>query len=423
MRVVKFGGTSVRDAACLGRAAAVVAPRRAGGIVVVVSAAAGVTRRLLRLGHEAAGEARPRDSKGSGSAASASTRSGWRAELASLADLHHEALAGLALEPGAEQATAAAIDLLLEDLAERLASIAARAACEPVDQDLVMSFGERLSSALMGAALARHGWPVQQVDAREVVITDDRFRGARPDQRQIDARARRIMAPLLDAGAVVVTEGFIGATPQGVTTTMGFEASDLTAALLGAALAAEEIEIRTDVPGMLTTGHPAVRSPRRVPRLSYDEAAELALFGAKVLHPDTVAPARAGGIPVRILHAAEPDGPGTRIGDQPDDETPPERVRVKAIAVTESPDDESFAAVRRTLRRQHPGGWVGRAVVCPVGNGIGSAAAVIDALATALRDVPGAIALEQRPHALPIDVPRERAGEVVARLHDALIPV
>lgn len=431
MRVVKFGGTSVRDAACLGRAAAVVGPRRAGGVVVVVSAAAGVTRRLLYLGHAAAASLSPPVEQ----------------ELRALGELHGETLAGLDLEPGAAETTGAALRRLFEALRERLAAIAARGACEPADQDAVMAFGERLSSTLMHAALVRHGWPAQRIDARQVVITDARFRQARPDMVAIDARAVRTIAPLLAAGAVVVTEGFIGATPQGVTTTMGFEASDLTAALLGAALAAEEIEIRTDVPGMLTTGHPAVPQPRLVPRLSYDEAAELALFGAKVLHPDTVAPARARGIPLRILDAADPDGAGTWIGEETglgdagartapggtrssEEEGPrsgnartARAGRVRAIAVTENPEDESFAGVRETLRRQHPGGWAGRSVVCPVGAGIGSAATVIDALAAALRGVPGAFPLERRPHALPVDVPRERAGEVVARLHAALIPM
>lgn len=417
MRVVKFGGTSVRDAACLRRAAAVVGPRRAGGVVVVVSAAAGVTRRLLRLGHIAAGEVRSVESEQPDAGAEARSRSEREPEIAALASLHRGTLRELGLEAGAEAATAAAIDGLLQDLRGRLETIAARGACAPADEDAVMSFGERLSSALMSAALHRQGWPVQPVDAREVVITDDRFRRARPDLAAIDARAAAIVAPLLAAGTVVVTEGFIAATPEGATTTMGFEASDLTAALLGAALGAEEIEIRTDVPGMLTTGHPAVRAPRLVPRLSYDEAAELALFGAKVLHPDTVAPARARGIPVRILHAAEPDGPGTWIGEDAD--VP----GVKAIAVTENPEDESFAGVRRTLRRQHPGGWEGRAVVCPVGSGIGTNGAVVGALAATVREVPGTVALEHRPHALPVDVPRERTGEVVARLHEALILV
>jgi aspartate kinase len=111
-------------------------------------------------------------------------------------------------------------------------------------------------------------------------VTDDRFRHARPDRAWIESLARSHVTPHLKAGSVVVTEGFIGATPDGVPTTMGFEASDLTAALLGAALEATEIQIWTDVAGMLTMGHPAVANPRVIPRLTFDEAAELALFGA-----------------------------------------------------------------------------------------------------------------------------------------------
>ncbi|MCH7823653.1 MAG: hypothetical protein IH849_02530 [Acidobacteria bacterium] len=157
------------------------------------------------------------------------------------------------------------------------------------------------------------------------------------------------------AGSVVVTEGFIGATPAGVPTTMGFEASDLTASLLGAALEATEIQIWTDVPGMLTTGHPAVVDPRIVPRLTFDEAAELALFGAKVLHPDTIAPARERNIPVRILHSSNPDAEGTWITSEGSGAT-----GAKSIAVTEELLSESGERLSKALGLEGSGRDVGR---------------------------------------------------------------
>jgi aspartate kinase len=395
--VTKFGGTSVQDAGCLARAASIVARQRADAPLVVVSAVAGVTRRLLGLGEAAA----------SGADAVVAR------ELAAIEALHRGVLHGIDPRPGPEHR---ALDQVLARVRDIVAGVAATRAYAPPQQDALISCGERLSAVLFGAAAAVVRLPVERVDAASVIITDGRFRHARPDRREIGRRAGDLLRPVLEAGAVPVIEGFIGATPTGEPTTMGFEASDLTASLLGAALSASQIQIWTDVPGMLTTGHPAVEQPLVVPRLSFDEAAELALFGAKVLHPDSIAPARESRIPVRILHSRNPGGEGTWIAAGDSDGGRP---RVKSIAVTEDPADESSRGVRAALGREQ--GWAGRAVVCPVGEGIGSDRLVAEEITRLVGEVTVWLPLPRRPHAVPLVVPVAKVATVVRRLHDVFL--
>lgn len=428
MRVLKFGGTSVRDGERLRNAAAIVDSRRDGGAVVVVSAAAGMTRRLLELAATAA-------------------RAPWRvvaSELDEIVAAQRSIVAALDLESALSAEVAGRLAALAAELREVLRGLgdpdhcpavevgslpadAAGAAtperCGDADEDRVMSFGERFSSALMVAAARRAALPVAYVPALDVIVTDATYRNAAPDREAIERRAGARIAPLLVEGAVVVTEGFIGATLAGAVTTMGFEASDLTATLLGAALDAEQVQIWTDVPGMLTTGHASVPAPRRVPRLTYEEAAELALFGARVLHPDTVAPARDKGIPVRILHAADPSGEGTWItaDGQRGGEAGRGAPIVKAIAVAADADDDSFATVRELLTRAAAGEPGNRAVVCPVGRGIGNEAAMIERVDKLIEGFPSAVRLPRRPHAIPVVVVRRRVDEMVRRLHAELL--
>jgi aspartate kinase len=263
------------------------------------------------------------------------------------------------------------------------------------------------------------------------VVTDGRFRSARPDRGEIDRRAALRLRPLLEDGRVPVVEGFIGATIAGQTTTMGFEASDLTASLLGAALGAAEVQIWTDVPGMLTTGHPAVAAPRRVPRLSFGEARELALFGAKVLHPDTVEPARERGIPVRILNSRDPAGEGTWITASASASGAAAGAAgaaaavaiVKSIAVTEDLAAETAAAVRAALGDGRVAAAVsGRAVVCLVGEGIGAVPGVGQEIAGRIQRALAGMAAEPAAAGtsndrLPLVMRRELVAEAVARLH------
>jgi len=183
----------------------------------------------------------------------------------------------------------------------------------PRSRDAVHAVGELVSSRMVAAAFADHGIPSAWIDARTVLITDDEHNAATPDMEATCERARARIAPDIAAGKVVVLGGFIGATANGVTSTLGRGGSDYSAAILGACLGMDEIQIWTDVDGMLTADPRIVPQPRVVPQLSFAEASELAYFGAKVLHPSTILPAVSKNIPVRILNSRRPENAGTRI--------------------------------------------------------------------------------------------------------------
>ena len=177
-------------------------------------------------------------------------------------------------------------------------------------QDAVLAVGELVSSRIVAAALADDGVPSAWVDARTVLVTDAEHTGAAPDMMATCERAREHVAPANAGGKVVVLGGFIGATATGVTTTLGRGGSDYSAAIFGACLGVDEIQIWTDVDGMLTADPRIVSQPRVVPQLTFAEASELAYFGAKVLHPSTILPAVSKNIPVRILNSRRKENPG-----------------------------------------------------------------------------------------------------------------
>jgi aspartate kinase len=312
---MKFGGTSVQDAGRIRAAVSIVERHREQQPVVVVSAIGGATRELLSL-------------------AATALEQGWQAACALLAPLenrHRGILADLGLDAAAKREVGDTITKYAEEIEEFLKGIALLKQLTPQTQDTILAYGERFSTLLFVAAARSAGLDVESVDAATVMITDARFREARPDRAELATRSAAVIGPIVSAGRVPVTQGFIGATRNGMPTTMGFEASDYSASLLGAALGAGEIQIWTDVVGMLTTGHPAASDVKCVRELSFGEAAELSLFGAKVLHPQTVEPAIDSNIPVRIMHAANPDAPGTTIIAEPT----PTGVPVKSIAVKE----------------------------------------------------------------------------------------
>jgi len=185
-------------------------------------------------------------------------------------------------------------------------------------QDEVASFGERLSTSLLAAVLAAAGLATHAVDARRCIVTDTTHGRAMPLPADTERRTRAELVPLLDASLVPVLGGYIAATQAGRTTTLGRGGSDYTAALVGAALDAREIQIWTDVSGVLTADPRVVPAARPIPRLSYAEAAELAYFGAKVLHPKSIQPATDRRIPVRICNSRVPQDPGTLVDAEPD---------------------------------------------------------------------------------------------------------
>lgn len=298
MIVMKFGGTSVEDAATIDRSCRIVGERLSRRPFVVVSALGGATNGLLEAGSFAArGEL--------GKAMTIADRLEYR---------HVELLPSAA-------------DHFIR-LRELLKALAAIREFSPRTQDLVASYGEVLSSLIFVDRMKRLGFDSVHVDARECVVTDERFGKASPLMDVTASRLEEAALPHLNAGRVVVMGGYIGSTLSGITTTLGRGGSDYSAAIAGAALKADEIQIWTDVDGMMTADPRIVSGAWKVKEISFDEASELAYFGAKVLHPLTVLPAVEKNIPVYILNSRNPAGTGTRITR----EARPCRNLIKSIA-------------------------------------------------------------------------------------------
>ena len=297
--VMKFGGTSVEDPAAITRTAAIVAGRVALGKqpVVVVSAMAKVTDSLLR-------------------AAAASEKGDRVAALeisAQLRQRHRETAAQLIKNPASSTELIEFIDQKFDSLDEVLRGLAAILELTPRISDLIVSYGERISSRIVAAAFAELGINSVAVDAREIVITDSTFQKAVPQDALIEKRASENLLPLINQGQVPVMGGFIAANEAGITTTLGRGGSDFTGALIGGALEAEAIEIWTDVDGIMTADPRVCPDALRVKIISFEEAAELAYFGAKVLHPATILPAVKKNIPVLVLNSRNAACEGTRI--------------------------------------------------------------------------------------------------------------
>ncbi len=299
MIVMKFGGTSVEDAAAIECSCKIVGQRFSRRPFVVVSALGGATNSLLEAGTLAArGEI------------------GRAMEIAERLEKRHAEL----LESTAEH---------FIRLRELLKALSAIGEFSPRTQDLVASYGEVLSSLIFADRIKRLGFEAVHLDARQCVITNDHFGKASPIVDLITIRLEEAARPHLNAGRAVVMGGYIGATSTGITTTLGRGGSDYSAAIAGAALNAEEIQIWTDVDGMMTTDPRIVPDAWKVREISFGEASELAYFGAKVLHPLTVLPAVEKNIPVYILNSRKPGGTGTRITR----EARPCRNLIKSIAV------------------------------------------------------------------------------------------
>jgi aspartate kinase len=305
MIICKFGGTSVADGPAITRLIDIVRARVPERPVIVVSALARVTDTLLNLARRA------------GVADEAELEAGVSALLERHEQVARE-LPGGAVALDAISADAAALRRELGCVRHRVAT--------PAELDAIAGRGELWSSRLVAAALAGAGLEAAWVDIRRVMVTDDRFTRATPDIPVLNTRARECLRPLIDAGCIPVTQGFIGATAIGVPTTLGRGGSDFTAALLGAALGADRVEIWTDVNGLMTADPRIVPTARTLPAASYEEAAELATFGARILHPATALPLVRAGIPIVILNSTDPERPGTtiepeaqldRVGDSP----------------------------------------------------------------------------------------------------------
>ena len=296
--VMKFGGTSVEDAKAIARTAGIVAGRRAQGAlpIVVVSAMAKVTDQLIAAAN----------------AAGRGDRAGALAISARLRHRHHETARALIAE-GDVPAFADWIEGKFESLDEIFRGLAAVGELTARTNDMVVSFGEQLSSRMVAAGFAARGLDTAHVDARECIVTDAQHGKAIPNDALIEKRLQELVLPLLKARKLPVMGGFIGSTEEGVTTTLGRGGSDFTAALVGGGLNAAVIEIWTDVNGIMTTDPRICPDALRVKTISFEEAAELAYFGAKVLHPATILPAVQKNIPVAVLNSRNPENEGTRI--------------------------------------------------------------------------------------------------------------
>jgi aspartate kinase len=296
--VMKFGGTSVEDATAIARTAGIVRGRREQGTqpVVVVSAMAKVTDQLI-----AASSAAGRGDRAGALAISARLR--LRHQDTARALIGGEAIKDLALW----------IDKKFDSLDEILRGLSAVGELTPRTSDMVVSFGERLSSRMVAIAFAERGLNGVNVDARTCIVTDAQHGRAIPQDALIEKRLREHLLPLLEQHQLPVLGGFIGSTEQGVTTTLGRGGSDFTAALIGGGLNASAIEIWTDVNGIMTADPRVCPDALRVKSISFEEAAELAYFGAKVLHPATILPAVQKNIPVLVLNSRNPENEGTRI--------------------------------------------------------------------------------------------------------------
>jgi len=311
--VMKFGGTSVADAEAIGRLLSIVAATtRTLDVppVVVVSATSGTTDQLLALASDA-----QRGSDG--------VDAGVDRVLTRHLDLVNVLTTG-----ERASALAALVTRDLEDLRAVLTAISILRESSPRSLDAVAAVGEIVSSRIVAAAFEEANVPAAWVDARRALITNDQHTAALPLALETRGALERELVPCPLEGRVPVLGGFVGSTSSGATTTLGRGGSDYSAALMGAGvhgltgprgarLECREIQIWTDVDGMLTADPRVVDRPAVVERLSFAEASELAYFGAKVLHPSTILPAVSADIPVRILNSRRPNGEGTRITGEP----------------------------------------------------------------------------------------------------------
>lgn len=387
---MKFGGSSLAAAPEIERVVGIVRARLDRRPLVVVSAMARTTRSLL-------------------AASEAAARGDGTARAATLEEIQgfHRSVGSAVAAPADLPHLETALGRWFADLDAVLAQIAAAGEVTPRLSDAVVSFGELLSSEIFTLALRKAGIAARFVDCREVLKTDGAFTRARPLYPETEACLRGTVRPILEAGEVPVIGGYVGRTTDGVTTTLGFEGSDFSAAIFGAALAAEEIQIWTDVSGILSADPRLYPAAHRVPALSFGEALELARSGSKKPHPGTLEPARRRGVPIRILSSLHPEGAeeqSTRIGEP------------AAGATADAPALKSIACRRNShLLRIHPPGGSSleeirpavraavervRPALLPLGESAGSLALALDSpdhLAAVLAALPREIRLEILP--------------------------
>lgn len=297
--VMKFGGTSVGSSSAVQQAASIIKEARSTWerVVVVTSAISGVTNALLDSATQAAaGNLQTLQDTGR-----------------SLLDRHEEISQALISDPVIRASFHQEMTGLVDTFINLCQAIAVLGEATPRALDAVASLGERLSVRLLAAVCQSQGLPAQFVESTALIITNNTFQAAHPDFDATTLATRKVLGPILAAGIVPIVTGFIGATPEGIITTLGRGGSDYSAAILGAVLPADDVWIWTDVDGVMTADPRMVPSARTISEISYAEIAELAYYGAKVLHPKTVRPVIEAGIGLRICNTFNPAYPGTRL--------------------------------------------------------------------------------------------------------------
>lgn len=391
MIVMKFGGTSVQDAAAMGRMIEIVRGRLPERPLVAVSAMAKVTRVLCEIAEAAARQ-------------DAAQADGL---LAGLLGRHH-AVAEELLSDDAElfMQTVLRIDAIGDDLAACIEDVISAGRLSDCDNARILSCGELLSSMIVSAAMNAAGIACSWLDARDLMTTDENYLAARPDMEATAAKVKAAVAAEPDA-QVILTQGFIARTTGGDPSVLGFEGSDYSAAIFGACLDASRVEIWTDVDGIRTADPRIVPQTARIPRLSYEEAAEMAYLGARVLHPLTIGPARGKGIPIHVLNSSNPGGEGSVVCDGTGTPDGP-----KSLALLTAQDI-------RELRTRTILDVSEKVQISVIGKNI---AADRDRIVACIRDVDAgcAVAMAENGLSLSAVVDKDRAQDTLLRLHSAL---
>jgi aspartate kinase len=313
--VMKFGGTSVGSVDAINQAADIIldCAKEWDRLVVVVSAMSGVTDALI-------GSAQ--------TAVSSDDESAFRAIIADLCAKHYDTIKALLPEGDDRKQVLSTVDNLLDELGALCHSIHILGEITPRAMDTITSMGERMNARTVAAVVRHKKAKCQAIDATELIVTDDKYQNAVPLMEKTLARIRERLVPVLEAGVIPVVTGFIGATEEGVTTTLGRGGTDYSAAILGSCLDADEVWNWKEVDGVLTTDPRIVPDAQVIPELSYSEMGELSYFGAKVLHPKTVLPLIQRNIPLRVKNTFNPTFAGTRIVREVADEA---RGKIKAV--------------------------------------------------------------------------------------------
>ena len=375
IKILKFGGTSVADTAAFERATQIVRANAFAPLVVVVSAMRGVTDALIESFHTA-------------------TSQGATAALATLEE-HFERHVQVAHSLCTDEAKCV-IENTRREIIELLDVAADGGTADLRIQDAIASYGERLCAQLFTMMLGQNDVRASYVDARRCILTDDNHGSASPLTQEVNVRTKTELEPLLDDKRVPVLGGFMGATSEGVTTTLGRGSSDYSATLIGAALQAAEIQIWTDVDGVQTADPGLVTATRTVPVISYEEAGQLAVLGARVMHPKMIKPVVGNKIPIRIRNSSAPERGGT------------------LICATSEPPEGVVKAIAHHLNSEH-------AIVGCVGDGLGDGSQNAATVRRILAELDSGVKWQSTsPSNLVAIIDRDEVQSMVNRLHQRI---